>query len=347
MILTRKLTIVKANVTGLCRIRLSDRVFWPNRRCPLSAVSFCRAVWYSRSQEPSYTRRRDAVKLKLATLIAVAVLCLTAAARAAEKVAITPDVVYGHKDGLAMTFDMLRPMQHANGAGILFVVSGGWFSGWGTPEGFAAEFRPLLDKGFTMFIVRHGSGTKYVMPEIVDNLRRSVRFIRRNAARFGVDPQRLGVTGGSAGGHLSLVLATTGDDGDPKAKDELLRTSDRVAAAVAYYPPTDLRPWVQPTSSYWKNYPALRFDPAKAGAYSPIANVSGRAAPALMIHGDKDTLVPLDHSEKLQSALEASHVPTELLVIKGAAHGFAGNDGKRAAAAREAWFEKYLLSPKP
>jgi acetyl esterase/lipase len=283
------------------------------------------------------------MKLKNVTLSACVVMCLiAAAAAAADKVAITADVVYGHKDGLALTFDVLRPKEHANGAGILFIVSGGWYSTWSAPEGYASEFRSLLDKGFTMFIVRHGSGTKYVVPEIVDDLRRSVRFIRRNAARFGVDPQRLGVTGGSAGGHLSLVLGTTGDDGDPGAKDELLRTGDRVAAVVAYYPPTDLRPWVNPASSYYQRFPALRFDAGKAAAYSPITNVSDRAAPALMIHGDKDTIVPLDHSEKLQAALEAKHVPVELLLIKGAAHGFNGDDGKRAAAARDVWLEKHL-----
>jgi acetyl esterase/lipase len=287
------------------------------------------------------------MKLKNVALIASVVLCLAATAAAAEKVAITPDVVYGHKDGMALTFDVLRPKERVNGAGIIFIVSGGWYSNWSQPEGYAGEFRSLLDKGFTMFIVRHGSGTKYTVPEIVDDLRRSVRFIRRNAARFGIDPQRLGVTGGSAGGHLSLVLGTTGDDGDPAAKDELLRTSDRVAAVVAYYPPTDLRPWVNPASSYYQRFPALRFDAGKAAAVSPIANATDRAAPALMIHGDKDTIVPLDHSEKLDAALRAKHVPVELLVIKGAAHGYNAADAQRAAAARDAWFEKHLLPARP
>jgi acetyl esterase/lipase len=263
--------------------------------------------------------------------------------KAAEKIEITADVVYGHKDGLAMTFDVLKPKQDANRAGVLFLVSGGWYSRWSPPEGSVRQFQSLLDKGFTMFIVRHGSSPKYVIPEVVDDVRRAVRYIRRNAAQFGVDPERLGVTGGSAGGHLSLVLGTTGDDGDAKAKDELLRTSDRVAAVVAYYPPTDVRPWVLPDSTYYKNYPALRFDPPQAPAYSPLLAVSPDDAPALMVHGDQDKLVPLDHSQKILAEMQTKGVPCELLVIPGAAHGFRGEDAARASAARDQWFEKHLL----
>lgn len=265
------------------------------------------------------------------------------AAAAAKEVEITPDVVYGHKDGLAMTFDVLKPKQNVNGAGVLFMVSGGWYSRWSPPERSALQFQSLLDKGFTMFIVRHGSSPKYVIPEVVDDVRRAVRYIRKNAARFGVDPERLGVTGGSAGGHLSLMLGTTGDDGDPKAKDDLLRTGSRVAAVVAYYPPTDVRPWVLPDSSYHKNYPALRFDPPKAPAYSPLLAVTPDDAPALLVHGDQDKLVPLEHSQKILAEMQNKGVACELLVIPGAAHGFRGDDAASASAARDRWFEKHLL----
>ena len=209
------------------------------------------------------------MKLLRVFLAACVVLCLAIAAAAAEKVEIIPDVVYGHKDGLAMTFDVLQPTQNANGAGILSLQSGAWFSGYNAPKNFIDGWRAMLDKGFTIFIVYHGSGSKYFLPDIVNDLHRSVRFIRAHAARFGVDPRRLGAFGGSSGGHLTLMLATTGDDGDPKAGDELLRTSDRLAAAVAYYPPTDIRPWFK--TNRWKDYPAFRFDPALAGKYLAAA----------------------------------------------------------------------------
>ncbi len=270
------------------------------------------------------------------------VFSLTAPARCADDVKITPDVVYGHKHGLAMTFDVFTPEKDANGAGVLFMVSGGWYSRWAPPERAAGLFRPLLEKGFTVFSVRHGSSPKFKIPEVVSDVRRSVRFIRLNAEKYGVDPSRLGVYGGSAGGHLSLVLGATGDDGNPKAKDPVLRISDRLAAVVAYYPPTDLRPWVNPESSYYKNYPALQFDSELADDFSPLLHTSKDDPPTLLIHGDKDKLVPIDHSENILAAFAKTGVTAELIVIEGAAHGFRGEDGKRASDNLVKWFEKHL-----
>ncbi|MEN6495772.1 MAG: alpha/beta hydrolase [Thermoguttaceae bacterium] len=284
--------------------------------------------------------------MRARVLVVVALVLISVGpAWAAGDVEIVPDVVYGHKDGLALTFDVFKPKQ-ANGAGVLFLVSGGWYSRWSPPESTVHGFQPMLQKGFTVFAVRHGSSPKYLIPEIVEDVRRSVRFIRLNAAKFGVDPERLGVTGGSAGGHLSLIVGTTADNGDPKASDPVLRTSDRVAAVVAYYPPTDVRPWVTPESSYYKNYPALQFDATKAGDYSPLLQVTKDDAPTLLVHGDQDKLVPLDHSEKILAEFQKQQVPSKLLVIPGAAHGFRGDDGQRANEAKVAWFEQQLLAPK-
>jgi acetyl esterase/lipase len=282
----------------------------------------------------------NAVRLVcLSLLVAVVVSPLSAD----DAVQITPDVVYGHKHGLALTMDVYQPRENANGAGVLFMVSGGWFSIWAPPEKTMGLFEPLLDEGFTVFAVRHGSSPKFVIPEIVPDVRRSVRFVRMNAKRWKVDPERLGVSGGSAGGHLSLMLGTTGDDGDPEAKDELARTSSRVAGVVAYFPPTDLRGFVDEDSPYRKNFPALRFDPKKAGDYSPLLQVSKDDAPTLLVHGDEDQLVKIEHSEQIHAAFEEIGVESKLIVIEGAAHGFQGEDAKRAADAWVAWFKKYLV----
>lgn len=283
------------------------------------------------------------MKYRLCYALALVAVSASLAVCAEQPFEIVPDVVYGHKDGMALTFDVFKPTKNANGAGVLFMVSGGWYSRYVPPDQSGTQFSPLLAAGFTVFAVRHGSSPRYVIPEIVEDVRRSVRFVRLNANRFGVKADRLGVFGGSAGGHLSLVLGTTADDGDPKAKDEVLRASDRVAAVVAYYPPTELRPWVQPTSSYYRNYPALRFEAAKAGDYSPRLHVSTDDAPTLLIHGDKDTLVPLEHSEKILAEFKQKKVPCDLLVIQGAGHGFKGEDDMRASEARVGWFQKHLL----
>jgi acetyl esterase/lipase len=279
------------------------------------------------------------MKWMIRSLLIITVAACAAPAFGVEGVEIVPDVVYGHKHGMALTFDVYKPKQQANGTGILFIVSGGWYSRWRPPEQSIDWFRPMLDKGFTVFAVRHGSSPKYVIPEIIEDVRRSVRFIRLRARDFGIDSGRLGVAGASAGGHLALMLSTASDNGDPNAKDEVLRVTDRVAAVVAYFPPTDLRAWVNKVP----DYPALNFEEEKAADCSPLLHVSEDDPPTLLIHGDNDELVPIDHSEKILAEFKKHKVTSELLVIKGAGHGFRGEDGKRASEAMVAWFEKHLL----
>ncbi len=94
---------------------------------------------------------------------------------------IVPDVVYAHKFGMALTFDVFKPEQ-ANGAGILFMVSGGWISRWYPPEQAAVRLQPFLDRGFTVFAVRHGSSPRFKVPEAVADVRiSSARTLRTTA----------------------------------------------------------------------------------------------------------------------------------------------------------------------
>jgi len=142
------------------------------------------------------------------------------------------------------------------------------------------------------------------------------------------------------------VAGYSGDDGNPKSLDPLLRVSSRVAAVVAYFPPTYIEPWTKPESSYYQQFPALRFDSKLADACSPLLQVSADDAPALMIHGDADKLVPIDHSQKIEVAFEKAGVESQLLVIPGAAHGYRGADAEKAREARLEWFEKHLVNEK-
>jgi acetyl esterase/lipase len=260
---------------------------------------------------------------------------------------ITPDVVYGHKTGLALTFDVIQPKK-PNGAGVLFMMSGGWFSGWVPPESLVGPevnpvfkfFPDLIDSGYTLFIVRHGSAPQFKVPEAVADVRRAARYIRLHAKEFGIDANRLGVCGGSAGGHLSLMLGTTSDEGSKDSQDEVDRASNRVAAVVAYFPPVDLREWVGPNDQF----PALEFDPQLAESVSPVLHVTKDDPPTLLIHGDKDDLVKLDNSERILTELKKQEVPCDLLVIPGAGHGFLGEQGKQASQALIGWFDKHLTS---
>lgn len=280
--------------------------------------------------------------LYTATLFA-SILSPVCSSNADEDVKITPDVVYGHKFGMALTFDVYQPQKQVNGAGVLFMVSGGWYSRWTDPKNMLSWFKPLLDEGFTVFSVRHGSSPKFLIPEAVNDVRRSVRFIRLHAKDYGVNPDQLGVWGGSAGGHLSLVLGTTSDKGNPKSKDAVLQNSDRVAAVVAYYPPTDLRDFVDEKSPYYHRFPALQFDAELADDFSPVLHVTQDDPPTLLIHGDKDKLVPIRHSEKIMQQFEDQKVQAKLLIIKDAAHGFQGEDNTRASQAVVNWFKQHLL----
>lgn len=263
---------------------------------------------------------------------------LVAGAQAPAPV-ITPDVVYGHKDGLAMTFDVYTPAS-SNGAGVLFMVSGGWVSTWAPPESAINRFAPLLNKGFTVFSVRHGSSPRYKVPDAAADVERAVRYIKINAAKFGVDPNRLGAFGGSAGGHLSLMLGLDPDAGDAQARDVVLRGPSGVAAVVAYFPPVDLRGWTGPN----EDFPALDFVPDRAPSVSPILYVTKDDPPTLLIHGDQDKLVPISHSQKLHAALKGAGVTTEFVTIEGGGHGFTGEHNRRATELMVAWFERHLLA---
>jgi acetyl esterase/lipase len=263
---------------------------------------------------------------------------------AAGEVEILPDLVYGHKDGLAMTLDVLKPNARTNGAAILYMVSGGWVSRWSPPKESADRFQFLLDKGFTVVIVRHGSSPRYHVPDAVSDVRQAVRFVRFHAKAWGVDPNRLGVHGGSAGGHLSLMLGMASDDGDPAADEPFMRESDRVASIVAYFPPVDLRTMARGAvpATPGQRFPALNFEKEKAADISPILFVTPDDPPTLLIHGDADTTVNISHSQRMFQALQDNKIKSNFITLPGAGHGFRDADAQRAQAALVAWFEETL-----
>ena len=282
---------------------------------------------------------------RMIALVALVGLLLVPVVAQAQDVTVTPDVVYGHKYGMALTFDVFTP-ANASGAAVLNMVSGGWRSQWRPHDVSQRRYQALLDAGLTVFAVRHGSSPKYVIPEIVPDVRRAVRYIRLNARRLGVDANRLGVWGGSAGGHLSLILGNASDNGDPSSEDPVLRVSDRVAAVVAYYPPVDLRPLARGLSVENANtrFPALNFDPSEGSAVSPIVHVSSDDPPTLLIHGDADGLVPVSNSHDMYAAFQEHGVESKVIIIPGADHGFRGEDAVLATTAMVDWFVEHLGS---
>lgn len=243
-----------------------------------------------------------------------------------------PRIVYGERAGQELSFDVIRPRQ-PQGAGVLVLVSGRWKS---RPASFDAWLTaPFLRRGLTVFVVSHLSQPEASVQEIVSDLNRAVRQIRHRAAEYGVDPQRLGVTGGSSGGHLSLMLVTRGGDGDPRAADPVDRESSAVQAAAVFFPVTNLVDLGTSTENAGDGGPPKSFREAfgeegktletwapLARELSPVYHVRADQAPVLIAHGDADTLVPLEQSEWFCEAAAKAGAKVKLLVRPGKGHGW-------------------------
>jgi acetyl esterase/lipase len=306
---------------------------------------------------------------KLLSLLLVAFsLAFVCTARADEPpFTKATDVAYGHKSGMALTMNIFTPKQDANGAAVIWVVSGGWVSSpeWATGDWVMSPVKELTSRGYTVFAVMHGCQPKFIIPEILQDMNRAVRFIRMHANDYHIDPERIGITGGSAGGHLSLMQGTAGDLGNPKATDPLERMSSRVQAVACFFPPTDFLNYgkegnvafkIDGTLKNFRTAVDLRELDPKTGQYehvtdekkltdlyrniSPITHVKADSAPSLIIHGDKDFLVPIQQAEIMVAKLKEAGVPAELVVKKGAAHGW--NDIGKDYPTIADWFDKYL-----
>ncbi|HWD39806.1 MAG TPA: alpha/beta hydrolase [Fimbriimonas sp.] len=242
------------------------------------------------------------------------------------------DVIYLKQGGCAFTMDVFKP-KTPNHKAVVWMVSGGWFSNHNNIDPMLAK--AFTDRGFTFFEVVHGSQPKYTIPEIVPMVRRAIRFVRFNASNYDVDPKEIGVSGGSAGGHLSLEIGGLGDDGDPNAKDPVDKVSSRVQAIVAFFPPTDFENWGRDNFTPLDAPQMSIFLPAFgvtaqtpkdvrqkiAHDTSPIILVKADFPPTLLVHGDADTLVPVQQSQKLDALFEALHVTHKLIVVHGTGHG--------------------------
>lgn len=286
--------------------------------------------------------------------------------RSAQPAAATPwtvrdSVIYARVDNTALTYDVFTPAK-PNGAAVISILSGGWVSSKanGSP-GLSAEF---LRRGYTVFNISHGSTPRYAIDEIIPQVMRAVRHIRANARAYGIAPDRLGITGSSAGGHLSLMIGLAGTAGDPAAKDAVDQVSSRVQAIGAFFPPTDFLNYghseenavgrgtladyrgafaFRELSSNKRHFVPITDEAVlreKARQISPVTHVSSDDPPTLLIHGDQDKLVPLQQSELVIARLQKAGVATKLIVKAGEAHGWKDRSPEVAAIAD--WFDHHL-----
>ncbi len=242
------------------------------------------------------------------------------------------DHIYFKQGGAAFSYDVFKPKK-PNGIAMIWMVSGGWVSDHNNINVQMAEL--ACTKGITLFQVVHGAQPRYKMGEILEQVHRAVKDIRINANTWGVNPNKFGVSGGSAGGHLSLMIATQG--GAPVGSDLQLKTSSEVQSVAVFYPPTDFMNYGKEGTAAFKNPLLVGTYGGTFGIdqkspedkltsigklYSPATYVSAKTPPTLLIHGDKDILVPIQQSQWFKSKLDALGVKNNLIVVSGEGHGF-------------------------
>jgi acetyl esterase/lipase len=235
---------------------------------------------------------------------------------------------------------------------VIWVISGGFYSDHNGIN--PAYCKVLLDEGYTVFAVVHGSQPRFTILEITEDMHRAVRWIRHHAADYSVRPDRLGVFGSSAGGHLSLTLGTQGRDGDPKAKDPVDRESSRVQAVACFFPPTDFENWGAPGDTQVGVGKVGRQFYGAFGApsdtlesrleygrrISPIHSVSKDMAPALVIHGEADGLVPIYQAEIFEKKCRDAGATFKLVRLPGKDHGWPGMEKDLVQFAD--WYKAHL-----
>ena len=291
--------------------------------------------------------------VKPMTFRACLLLALTCTLGFAQDVTRISDVIYAKHDGVALTMDVFTPAK-PNGAAVIKVISGGWNS---NHNGISDGGWPK--HGFTTFVVVHGTQPRFHIHEIVGDLQRSVRFIRANAAKFGIDPNKIGVTGGSAGGHLSLMLGTRVLAANPKSKDPVEQVSSAVNAVACYYPPVDFLSWAKEGDSKEGIGPLTTRAPAfgpivttaegreRAGReLSPLFWISDKTPPTFIVQGDADPLVPDSQARRYLARAKEVGAKAEVLIRLGGAHGGwveMADDNVRMAE----WFSLHLLGQQP
>jgi acetyl esterase/lipase len=257
---------------------------------------------------------------------------------------VEKDVTYCTMDSVELKMDVYYPYAN-NGLFpvTMYVHGGGWSSGDKAQGAGAMEIPALRQAGFLVVSVNYRLAPEYKFPVMIEDVKCAVRFLRAHANDYNLDPDRIGVWGGSAGGHLVALLGTT-DESAGFDVGEYLEYSSRVQAVVDMFGPTDLT--VNFEGGYERSGRVFGdFDPALA---SPVTYVTPDDPPFLLLHGEKDKLVPIEQSEILLAALQQADVPAELVPVKNAGHSFKPDGGEISPTRRELgqmivnFFEKAL-----
>lgn len=285
--------------------------------------------------------RRDALLL----LSSAAAGALLGPASAQGEVVVENNIEYSNPDGQHLQLNLARPAGEGPFPAVVCIHGGGFRAG--NRSSYDALIRKLAGHGYAAATVSYRLAPKFQYPAAVHDVKAAVRYLRANARKYRINPDRIGATGGSAGGHLAQFLGLTGDIKSLEGEGGNLDQSSRVSCVVNYYGPSDF------TQSYGKSVDAHEVLPLFLGGNleqarkrhiesSPLYWVTPGAAPTLCIHGTKDNYVAHEQAVWLVERLKAASVEAELLSLEGAGHGFKGEDAQKAEAAMIAFFDRHL-----
>jgi acetyl esterase/lipase len=279
--------------------------------------------------------------------ISMAALILGFAAYAQEELPYIQhkDIIYADEHGVGLLMDIFtpsgkpvpdhyKPSESGKGLGIIDIASGAWHSDRGKIEDHetAKMYHIFCARQYTVFAIRPGSVTRFTGDDMLRHIRMGVRWVKAHAAEYGIDPERLGLTGASAGGHLSCMNTVFPDEARPGSEGVGMQFDTRVKAVGVFFPPTDFLSWGAPDKmADFKLAPSLFFLGGLAGhsdeekkmhaeAMSPARYVKPGLPPFLIFHGDADPLVPLQQSELMVQKLKEAGVQAELIVKPGGGH---------------------------
>ena len=270
------------------------------------------------------------------------------------KVEVERDIVYGKGGDVDLKLDLYRPKDTPKRLmpAVVAVHGGGWQGGDKT--GYAVLCTRLAARGYVAVTINYRLTDVAQWPAQIEDCKAAVRWVRANAREYHIDPKHIGALGGSAGGHLVALMGCADAKAGLEGKGGNPKQSSRVQAVVSYFGPHDFTTGavtILPAAANPVNKlmgGTYREKPKEYKAASPITYVSKDDPPFLLIHGDKDQLVPLRQSEQMLAALKKVGVEADLIVVKNAGHGLLAVDGQPDTPIREvdekvfAFFDKHL-----
>ena len=240
------------------------------------------------------------------------------------------DVSYG--DHKAQAVDVYLPKSDKPTPVMIQIHGGGWRAG--SKKHVPSFLKRAVAEGWLAVVsVEYRFTDVAVHPAQTNDCLRAVQFVRSRAKEWNIDPTRIGATGGSAGGHLTMFVATHDDLADPDSDDPVARQSSRVQCAVPFAGPSDWsllstikhdHPAYRQLIGYEPGTPAADMKEARKRKVSPASYVSADDPPMMIVHGDADVTVPFAHAQSMVKRLKAAGVEVDLVTVKGGKHWVSG-----------------------